>query len=211
MPPIFRIVPRIVPLDPKRLDRMAKAETRTVICETHRAQIGWVFRLIGLVATRSQYGCWRLHACDVSTLEHRPKTCLDHVRHAIRLTHDASRTEESSVSWMQRSSRFHHTRHPNDRAHADIDALLTPLAVAQQVGTSTHHRALRVFWCLYGNVRNTPLDFPIDAVSAKKPTRVLTDLTKEETLTVIEPLSGTPRFMARQLYDGGLRLMECLR
>ena len=36
-------------------------------------------------------------------------------------------------------------------------------------------------------------------------------MTKEETLTVIERLSGTPRFMAIRRYGGGLRLIECLQ
>jgi integron integrase len=36
-------------------------------------------------------------------------------------------------------------------------------------------------------------------------------LTKEETLQVIERLSGTQQLMAKLLYGGGLRLMECLR
>ena len=130
---------------------------------THRAQIDWVFRLIGLAATRSQYGCCRLHACEVSTLEHRPKTFLDHVRDAIRLTHDSSRTEESSVTRIQWSMLFHHTRHPNEMASADIEACLTHRAVAQQVVASTH-QALGVLRCLDGDVRNTPLDFPIEGV-----------------------------------------------
>jgi hypothetical protein len=111
---------------------------------THRAQIGWVFCLIGLAATRSQDGCWRFHSCEVSTLEHRPKTCLDHVRDAIRLTHDSIHTEESSVTWMKRSMLFHSTRHPNEMASADIEAFLTHLTVAQQVAVSTQHQALRV-------------------------------------------------------------------
>ena len=190
---------------------MAKAETRTLICETHRAQIGWVFRLIVLAATRSQYGCCRFHSCEASTLGHRPKTCLDHVRDAIRLKHYSIRTEESSVTWIQRSMLFHNTRHPNEMASAEIEAFLTHLAVAQQVVASTHNQALSVLRCLYGDVLDTALDFPIDAVCAKKPKRLPTVLTKEETLTVIEPLSGTPQFMAKLLYGDGLRLMECLR
>ena len=111
---------------------------------THRAQIAWGFRLSVLAATRSQYAGCRIHACEVSTLEHRPKTGLDHGREAIRLTHDSMRTEESSVTWLPRSSRFHHTRHPHDMACADIDAWLTPLAIAQQGVTSTHNHVLRV-------------------------------------------------------------------
>jgi integron integrase len=46
---------------------------------------------------------------------------------------------------------------------------------------------------------------------AKKPKRLPTVLTKEEVLTVIGHLSGTPRLMAKLLYGSGLRLMECLR
>ncbi len=65
---------------------------------------------------------------------------------------------------------------------AAIEALLAHLAAAQQVA-STQHQALRVLGGLYGNVRNTPLDFPIDAVCAKKPTRVPTALTTEATTT----------------------------
>jgi hypothetical protein len=163
---------------------------------THRAQIGWVFRLIVLAATRSQDGCCRLHSCEVSTLDHRPKTCLDHVRDAIRLKHDSIRTEEFSVTWIKRSILFHNTRHPNEIASAQIEAFLTHLAVAQQVVASTQNQALSVLRCLSCHVLRTPLDFPIDAVCAKTPARAPT---------------VTPRFMAKLIYGGGLRLMECLR
>jgi len=64
---------------------------------------------------------------------------------------------------------------------------------------------------LYRDVLKTPLDLPIDAVRAKKPKRLPTVLPKEETLKVIVRLSGPQRLMAKLLYGGGLRLMECLR
>jgi site-specific recombinase XerD len=178
---------------------------------THRAQIGWVFRLIVRAATRSQYGCCRLHSREMSTLEHRPKKFLDQGRDAIRLKHDSIRREGSSVTWIKRSILVHNTRHPDEMASAEIEAFLTHLAVAQQVVASTPNQALRVLRCLYGDMLKTPLDFPIDAVCAKKPKRVPTVLTKEETLTVIEHLSGTQRFMAKLLCGGGSRLIECLR
>jgi hypothetical protein len=72
---------------------------------THRAQIGWVFCLIGLAATRSQDDCWRFHSCEVATLEHRPKTCLDHVRDAIRLTHDSIHTPLIKAFYQQLRAR----------------------------------------------------------------------------------------------------------
>ena len=64
---------------------------------------------------------------------------------------------------------------------------------------------------LYRDVLKTPLDLPIDAMRAKKPKRLPTVLTKKETLNVIERLSGTQRSMAKLLFSGGLKLMECLR
>ena len=55
------------------------------------------------------------------------------------------------------------------------------------------------------------LDYPIDALRAKKPRRLPTILTKEETTKVIRHLSGIHQLMAKLLYGGGLRLMECVR
>jgi integrase len=40
---------------------------------------------------------------------------------------------------------------------------------------------------------------------------LLTVHTKDETLPLIGCLSGTQRLMAKLMYGGGLRLMECLR
>jgi hypothetical protein len=59
------------------------------------------------------------------------------------------------------------------------------------VAASTHNQALSALLFLSRDVRKMPLDFPIDAMRAKTPKRLPTVLTKEETLTVIERLSGT--------------------
>ena len=56
-----------------------------------------------------------------------------------------------------------------------------------------------------------PLDRPIDAIRARKPTRVPTVLTTEAALQVMGSGSGTHELMAKWLYGTGLRLMECLR
>ena len=47
---------------------------------------------------------------------------------------------------IQRSILFHHTRHPNEVASADIEACLTHLTVAQQVRTQNQHSASYVSW-----------------------------------------------------------------
>ena len=144
-------------------------------------------------------------------MAHRPKKWLDQVRDAIRLKHDSMRTGESSVTWMKRDMLFHNKRHPNEMAGAEIEAFLTHLAVQQQVAASTHNQALSAWLFLSRDVLKTPLDFPIDAIRAKKPKRLPTVLTKDDTLKVIERLSGTQRFMVKLLSGGGLRLMEGLR
>ena len=144
-------------------------------------------------------------------MEHRPKKLLDQVRDAIRLKHYSIRTEESYVTWIKRYILFHNKRHPNEMASAEIEEFLTHLAVDQKVAASTQNQALSALLFLYRDVLKTPLDLPIHAMRAKKPKRLPTVLTKEETLTVIERLSGTQRLMAKLLYGGGLRLMECLR
>jgi integrase len=69
----------------------------------------------------------------------RPKKLRDHVRDAIRLTHDSIRTEASSGTWMRRDMLFQNTRHSNEMAGAAIEELLTHVAVAQQVAASTQN------------------------------------------------------------------------
>jgi site-specific recombinase XerD len=123
-------------------------------------------------------------------MEQRPKKLLDQVRDAIRLKHYSIRTEESYVTWIKRYILFHNKRHPNAMGSAEIEAFLTHLAVDQQVAASTQNQALSALLFLYRDVLKTPLDLSIDAIRAKKPKRLPTVLTKDETLKVIERRSG---------------------
>ena len=83
-------------------------------------------------------------------------------------------------------------RHPHEVASADIAAFLTHVAVQQNVAASTQNQALSALLFLSRDAHKTPLDFSLDAVRAKKPKRLPTVLTKDETLKAIEHLSGTP-------------------
>jgi len=47
--------------------------------------------------------------------------------------------------------------------------------------------------------------------TAKRPERLPTVLTREETLRIIDQLYGIHRLMSQLLYGSGLRLMECVR
>jgi integrase len=141
----------------------------------------------------------------------RPKKRLDHVRDAIRLTHDSRHTEEASVSWITRDMFFHDTRHPKEVGAADSEALLTHLAVPQKVAASTHTHALSALLCLPRDVLRQPLDGPMDAIRARTPTRLPPVLTTEEAVQVIEALSATYALMATWLYGTGMRRMACRR
>jgi site-specific recombinase XerD len=120
----------------------------------------------------------------------RPKRLLDQVRDAIRLKHYSIRTEEAYITWIKRDIFFHTKTPPNELGSAEIEAFLTHLAVDQQVAASTQNQALSALLFWYRDVLKTPLDLSIDAIRAKKPKRLPTVLTKDETLKVIERRSG---------------------
>jgi integron integrase len=144
-------------------------------------------------------------------MEQRPQKLLDQVRDAIRLKHYSIRTEQAYVDWIKRYILFHHKRHPKDMGSAEIEAFLTHLAVEQNVAASTQNQALSALLFLYRHVLKKDLEGPIDSVRAKKPKRLPTVLTKQETFKVMGFLSGTQQLMAKLLYGSGLRLLECIR
>jgi integron integrase len=143
-------------------------------------------------------------------MEQRPKRLLDQVRDAVRLKHYSIRTEEAYVNWIKRYIVFHNKRHPAEMGAPEIEAFLTHLAVKETVAASTQNQAFSALLFLYREVLHQDLG-PIDALRAKRPRRLPTVLTKEETLRLIGCLSGTHQLMAKLLYGGGLRLMDCLR
>ena len=142
--------------------------------------------------------------------EQHPKKLLDQVRDAIRLKHYSIRTEEAYVNWIKRYIFFHGVRHPAEMGAAEVEAFLTHLAVKENVAVSTQNQALSALLFLYREVLHQELG-PVDALRAKRPKRLPTVLTKEETLRLIGCLSGTHQLMAKLIYGSGIRLMECLR
>jgi integron integrase len=139
------------------------------------------------------------------------KKLLDQVRDALRLKHYSIRTEEAYVDWIKRYILFHSKRHPKDMGLAQVQAFLTHLAVEGQVAASTQNQALSALLFLYRQVLKIDLDTPLDAVRAKKPSRLPVVLTRAETHQVIQGLAGPYQLMAKLLYGSGLRLMECVR
>ena len=65
--------------------------------------------------------------------EKRPKKLLDQVRDATRLKHYSIRTEQAYVGWIKRYILFHDVRHPAEMGATEVEALLTHLAVKEDV------------------------------------------------------------------------------
>jgi integron integrase len=140
-----------------------------------------------------------------------PRRLLDQVRHALRLKHYSLRTEQAYVSWIKRFIIFHNRQHPLTMGVAEITAFLSDLAIRQKVSASTQNQALNALLFLYRDVLVKDLPEPIDAIRARRPLRLPTVLTKDETRALIRHLEGRYQLMAKLLYGSGLRLMECLR
>src|SRR5574341_2057682 len=127
-----------------------------------------------------------------------PKKLLDQARDLLRAKHYSYRTEQAYIDWMRRYILFHHKRHPGDMGTPEIQAFLTHLATQRNVAASTQNQALsatlRVF--LYREVLHQEIE-PVLLSSAKRPERLPTVLTREETLRIINCLDGIHKLMAQ--------------
>jgi integron integrase len=144
-------------------------------------------------------------------MEHRPPKLLDQVRGTLRRRHYAIRTQEAYLNWIKRFILFHNKKHPTEMNTTEIEQFLTHLAVNKHVAPSTQNQALAALLFLYQQVLHQDLDRPIDAVRAKKPTRLPVVMNKDEINRVMAHLSAPYQLLAQLLYGSGLRLMECVR
>ena len=136
---------------------------------------------------------------------------LDIVRNKIRLKHYSIRTEEAYVSWIKRYIYFHNKRHQKDMGRTEIEAFLTDLAVNGEVAASTQNQAFSALLFLYKKVLNKDVFKNIDALRAKKPQRLPTVLTFDETMEIIDSITGIFQLIVKLLYGCGLRGIECVR
>ena len=144
-------------------------------------------------------------------MEKQPVKLLDQVQQRIRLKHYSTRTEKAYVSWIKRFIYFHNKQHPKDMGRPEIEAFLTDLAVNGNVSASTQNQAFNALLFLYKQVLNINVFNDVDALRAKKPQRLPTVLSVEETMALIEAMTGTYQLMAKILYGCGLRGIECVR
>jgi integron integrase len=138
-------------------------------------------------------------------------TLLGALREAIRLRHYSIRTEEAYVDWARRFLRFYNFRHPRTMSIHEVERYLSYLASQKNVSASTQNQALAALLFLFRDVLGIGLPPPVISLRAKRPQRMPTVLSREEVRRVLDNLEGNHQLMARILYGGGLRLMECVR
>jgi integron integrase len=136
---------------------------------------------------------------------------LERARHLIRLKHYSIRTEKSYLPWIQGYVLFHNNRDPKEMAGQEVEAFLSHLAVNLKVSASTQNQAFNALLFLYREVLKKELGDSVDAIRAKKPQRLPTVMTKDETMKVIGAVPVEHQLMVKLIYGSGLRLMECLR
>lgn len=136
---------------------------------------------------------------------------LDQVRDVIRRRHYSIRTEQAYVDWIKRYIFFHNKRHPLEMGAPEISQFLTYLARERNVAASTQNQALNALVFLYKQVLQKEIGDLGPTERAKKPERLPTVLSREETARILTAMSGIHQLMAKILYGCGLRLMECVR
>lgn len=136
---------------------------------------------------------------------------MDQVVQVLRFHHYARRTQQAYLAWIKHFILFHEKRHPKEMGKTEVEAFLAYLAQARQVSPSTQKQALNAIVFLYKRVLLTEVDQSLDVIRAKKRPRIPVVMSQSEVQAVFREMKGTYRLMARLMYGGGLRLMECMR
>ena len=123
----------------------------------------------------------------------------------------SKRTGEAYTAWALRFVGFHGRRHPRELGAVDVERFLTHLAVNEQVAAATQNQALSALLFLYREVVGVELPWMTGIQRSKKPARLPTVLTREETQRLLGVMDGRNSLIAGLLYGAGLRLLEGLR
>ncbi len=148
---------------------------------------------------------------DHSSNDKRWRQSIQKTVTALRLKQRAFNTEKSYLRWIRSFRRFFSNADPAELTAQDLQTFLSHLAVDLHVAPNTQNQALNalVFFFRFGLQKN--IDNELDAVRARRKQKLPVVLTKEEVRDVLNNMPPNYRLMAKIIYGGGLRLMECLR
>ncbi|MBM3966573.1 MAG: integron integrase [Planctomycetes bacterium] len=140
---------------------------------------------------------------------------VDQVRRIARTLHVAKRTEEAYVGWISRYLIYHRDQqgkwvHPLELGSTAVNEFLSHLAVERRVAASTQNQALSALLFLYVKILKS--EIKIDALRAKRPTKMPVVLSAAEVAKILDSVQPRPkRLMCCLMYGAGLRLMEACR
>lgn len=130
----------------------------------------------------------------------------------LRVRRYALRTEETYVKWAVDFFRWYATEGFGGKP--DVDAatrFLTYLAVDRKVGANTQKQAVNALSFLYKSVF-VEKEFILGEFCKGSGRRSLpVVMTEAEVVRLLGEMSGVASLMAKLMYGGGLRLMECMR
>ena len=134
------------------------------------------------------------------------------MRRALRVRHYALRTEESYLHWVGRFLDWLDRRGGDLEAvgEREVRAFLEELAVGRGVAAATQNQAFSALLFFFGEVLKRPLE-KVDALRAKRTTRLPVVLSREEVRRLLGGLEGTMSLIGRLLYGTGMRMMEAIR
>lgn len=136
---------------------------------------------------------------------------LEPMINIIRLKHYSIRTEEAYSQWVARFMAFQHPKGIDTLEGKHVVEFLEYLVIRKNVAASTQKQCLNAIAFYFRYVLEKDLGDISEFTKSKRPKRLPTVLTKQETLLIINELQGVYQVMTKLLYGAGLRLMECIR
>jgi integron integrase len=133
------------------------------------------------------------------------------MKRMLRLRQLSYSTEQTYMKWLRFFCGYVRPVLPAQLDDSHIKKYLSFLASERRVSKSTQNQAFNALLFFYRNVIEKEVGSIADVVRSRRGRRLPTVLTQSETTALLENLEGELQLMARVIYGGGLRLIECLR
>ncbi len=139
----------------------------------------------------------------------KPKL-LDLVKIDLRTKHYSRKTEEAYIYWIKNFILFNNKVHPELLGKLEIQNYINYLAVEKRVSSSTQNQALQGILYLYKNIVIKDIGWIEELKICRRIKHLPVVYSKEETVKIINNLSGVPELFIKLLYGTGMRLSEGL-
>ncbi len=123
----------------------------------------------------------------------------------------SKRTIQSYLYWIRYFIVYHGKRHPREMGAAEVEQILTYLAVSRRVSSATQKVALNALAFLYNRVLEQPFGDLGEFNRARRSRNLPVVLNRAEVARLLARLTGVPRLAASLMYGSGLRRTEAVR